>query len=147
MPLKQREAIVQQSHNCFLCLKTGHSVRDCNVRASCLCCGKKHHILLCRKMNPISESKDKESLEVDKRTDSSSEMDQALSNLSTNPNVILQTFKVVIRGNGKKRAARAIIDTGSQRSYLLRATAEEMSYEPTSCEYLQRSLFGDKHTG
>ncbi|KAF8782394.1 hypothetical protein HNY73_012686 [Argiope bruennichi] len=94
MPLKQREAIVQQSHNCFLCLKTGHSVRDCNVRASCLCCGKKHHILLCRKMNPISESKDKESLEVDKRTDSSSEMDQALSNLSTNPNVVLQTFKV-----------------------------------------------------
>ncbi|XP_055951657.1 uncharacterized protein LOC129987739 [Argiope bruennichi] len=98
-------------------------------------------------MNPISESKDKESLEVDKRTDSSSEMDQALSNLSTNPNVFLQTFKVVIRGNGKKRVARAIIDTGSQRSYLLRATAEEMSYEPTSCEYLQHSLFGGKHTG
>ncbi|XP_055952605.1 uncharacterized protein LOC129988406 [Argiope bruennichi] len=98
-------------------------------------------------MNPISESKDKGSLEVDKRTDSSSEMDQALSNLSTNPNVVLQTFKVVIRGNGKKRVARAIIDTGSQRSYLLRATAEEMSYEPTSCEYLQHSLFGGKHTG
>ncbi|XP_055936887.1 uncharacterized protein LOC129966485 [Argiope bruennichi] len=98
-------------------------------------------------MNPISESKDKESLEVDKRTDSSSEMDQAFSNLSTNPNVVLQTFKVVIRGNGKKRASRAIIDTGSQRSYLLRATAEEMSYEPTSCEYLQYSLFGGKHTG
>ncbi|KAF8786395.1 hypothetical protein HNY73_008116 [Argiope bruennichi] len=102
MPLKQREEQSQQSHNCFLCLKTGHSVRDCNVRASCLCCGTKHRILLCRKMNPISESKDKESLEVDKRTDSSSEMDQALSNLSTNPNVVLQTFKVVIRGNGKK---------------------------------------------
>ncbi|XP_055947158.1 uncharacterized protein LOC129980799 [Argiope bruennichi] len=74
-------------------------------------------------------------------------MDQALSNLSTNPNVVLQTFKVVIRGNGKKRIARAIIDTGSQRSYLLRATAEEMSYEPNSCEYLQHSLFGGKHTG
>ncbi|XP_055950866.1 uncharacterized protein LOC129984948 [Argiope bruennichi] len=103
-------------------------------------------LMVDEKMNPIPESKDKESLEVDKRTDSSSKMDQALSNLSTNPNVVLQTFKVVIRGNGKKRVARAIIDIGSQWSYLLRATAEEMSYEPTSCEYLQHSLFGGKHT-
>ncbi|XP_035229687.1 uncharacterized protein LOC118201658 [Stegodyphus dumicola] len=60
---------------------------------------------------------------------------------------MLQTFKVIIRSNGKKCVARATIDTASQRSYLLRSTAKEMNYEPQSCEYLQHSLFGGKDSG
>ncbi|XP_035206824.1 uncharacterized protein LOC118181737 [Stegodyphus dumicola] len=92
-------------------------------------------------------SKNEESPEVEKKTEISAEVDQALSNLSSTPDVMLQTFKVIIRSNGKKCVARAIIDTASQRSYLLRSTAKEMNYEPQSCEYLQHSLFGGKDSG
>ncbi|KAG8175306.1 hypothetical protein JTE90_008316 [Oedothorax gibbosus] len=47
MKLKEREELVQQSRCCFLCLKPNHTVNKCFMKTSCLCCGKKHNILLC----------------------------------------------------------------------------------------------------
>ncbi|XP_035218319.1 uncharacterized protein LOC118191607 [Stegodyphus dumicola] len=119
------------------------------VSKQCIFCSNSHFSGDCLKKDApkITMSKNEESPEVEKKTEISAEVDQALSNLSSTPDVMLQTFKVIIRSNGKKRVARAIIDTASQRSYLLRSTAKEMNYEPQSCEYLQHSLFGGKDSG
>ncbi|KFM78206.1 hypothetical protein X975_23902, partial [Stegodyphus mimosarum] len=138
MPLSQRESLAQQSHKCFLCLKSGHSVKNCNLKAGCLCCGKKHHIS--RKMRQITVSQNEESPAVEKKTEVSAEVDQALSNLSSTPDLMLQTFKVIIRGNGKKRVARAIIDTASQRSYLLRRTMNPRIVNICNTFYLEGKI-------
>lgn len=142
LPLKEREILVERSHCCFLCLRSGHQVRQCNVKAGCLSCGKRHHILLCRNMQSKSSSSDKVVASEEK-----SEKDTALANISKSPNVMLQTLMVIIRGNGKRRRARAIIDSASQRSYILKDTARDMNYEVDGFEYLQHALFGGNNTG
>ncbi|GBM21356.1 hypothetical protein AVEN_149923-1 [Araneus ventricosus] len=49
---------------------------------------------------------------------------------------------VTLRGRDKKRQARAIIDSASQRSYILRSTDDKMQFESSCKEKLSHSLFG-----
>lgn len=144
MSIKDRVNLVEKSGCCFLCLKPGHQVRKCYSKVTCLGCEKRHHILLCHniKQQTILPT-GKEISEIE----SSPNGDQALANVSKSPNVMLLTLTVLIRGNGKKRKARAIIDTASQRSYILKSTAKEMKYVRENWEYLQHSLFGGENTG
>lgn len=46
-----------------------------------------------------------------------------------------------IETSGKRRKVRALIDTGSQRSYILKKTANEMGYTPVGSESLIHTLF------
>ncbi|UYV84532.1 hypothetical protein LAZ67_X002484 [Cordylochernes scorpioides] len=57
-------------------------------------------------------------------------------------NVLLPTLRVTLKGNRSEKTARAIIDTGSQRSYILHSTAMEMEYEQSRREFFRHSLFG-----
>ncbi|UYV83961.1 hypothetical protein LAZ67_X000712 [Cordylochernes scorpioides] len=72
--------------------------------------------------------------------------DETLSNLSTSPDVLLPTLRVTLKGNRTEKTARAIIDTGSQRSYILHSTAMEMEYEQSRREFFRHSLFGGSST-
>lgn len=53
-----------------------------------------------------------------------------LSNHNGSEEVVLQTLMIKLKEKGKERPIRALIDTGSQRSYILKSTAEEMGYKP-----------------
>ncbi|GFT84316.1 integrase catalytic domain-containing protein [Trichonephila clavipes] len=46
----------------------------------------------------------------------------------------------------RERKARAIIDTGSQKSYILRSTAEELGFNLQREEEFRHSLFGGTKT-
>ncbi|KAG8176460.1 hypothetical protein JTE90_025029 [Oedothorax gibbosus] len=71
---------------------------------------KKHNILLCRSMQWKTELTEKNSASENKPVVVSAERDQVLASFCNKPSVALQTLKV-IRGNGKRRTARAIIDS------------------------------------
>ncbi|GFU10013.1 integrase catalytic domain-containing protein [Trichonephila clavipes] len=60
--------------------------------------------------------------------------------------VILQTLVVNVHGIKRERKARAIIDTGSQKSYILRSTAEELGFNLQREEEFRHSLFGGTKT-
>ncbi|GFW28583.1 integrase catalytic domain-containing protein [Trichonephila clavipes] len=60
--------------------------------------------------------------------------------------VILQTLVVNVHGIKRERKARAIIDTGSQKSYILRSTAEELGFNLQREEEFCHSLFGGTKT-
>lgn len=55
---------------------------------------------------------------------------QALANNSTNTQVLLQTLRVQLDGSGRSKIVRALIDTGSQKSYILGSTATSLGYTP-----------------
>ncbi|GFR09325.1 hypothetical protein TNCT_715731 [Trichonephila clavata] len=55
-----------------------------------------------------------------KTPDFEEKLDVSLSNHCAAEEVLLQTLQVDIKAGGKSRRVRALIDTGSQRSYLLR---------------------------
>ena len=66
----------------------------------------------------------------------------ALANNTGTPEVILQTLTVYLKGAAKKKVCQIIIDSGSQRSYVLRSSAEEMGYESIAEESISHTLFG-----
>ncbi|KAF8771729.1 hypothetical protein HNY73_019109 [Argiope bruennichi] len=72
--------------------------------------------------------------------------DETLANWSKSSNVFLQALSILVRGETTKHKARAIIDSGSQWSYILKETVEEMNYKAKWKEYLQHSLFGGSNT-
>ncbi|GBM36320.1 hypothetical protein AVEN_163254-1 [Araneus ventricosus] len=97
MSTEERQKAVQNSRSCFLCLEKGHVIAKCKRKTSCVICGKKHHILLCRNIQAGSKS----------------------------------PVSVNIRK-----------DETSQRSYILKSTADEMQFESSCKEKLSHSLFG-----
>lgn len=58
--------------------------------------------------------------------------------------VLLQTLIVKVRGNGQNKFVRCLIDTGSQKSYILKFVAEIMQYISES--NIIHSLFGGMET-
>uniref|UniRef100_A0A8D8QBF3 Peptidase aspartic putative domain-containing protein n=1 Tax=Cacopsylla melanoneura TaxID=428564 RepID=A0A8D8QBF3_9HEMI len=130
MTLSQKLDIVRNKQVCFACLKYGHRVSRCRLKAklSCQNCKGKHHTVLCPR-------------ESDAVTNSF---------VNTKPsNVLLQTLVVKIKGvNNKKqsRHARLMIDTGSQQSYVLDKTVSSLGYTPLRKESMRHALFGGSVT-
>ncbi|KAI5752980.1 hypothetical protein M8J77_022401 [Diaphorina citri] len=55
----------------------------------------------------------------------------------------MQTLSVYMKGNQEQlKKVRVLIDTGSQKSYVLTKTARELGYEPVKKEKVQHALFG-----
>jgi hypothetical protein len=48
------------------------------------------------------------------------------SKLSCSSKVLLQTLSCVVRNGERQKRVRALLDSGSQRSYILEKTAEEL---------------------
>jgi predicted aspartyl protease len=66
----------------------------------------------------------------------------AFSNYCCAEEVLLQTLLVYLETSGQRRKVRALIDTGLQRSYILKKTAKEMGYTPVGSASLIHTLFG-----
>ncbi|GBN70483.1 hypothetical protein AVEN_93934-1 [Araneus ventricosus] len=142
MSSEKRQKAVQNSRSCFLCLEKGHVIAKCRRKTSCGICGKKHHILLCRNIQARTKSPVSVNVRKDESKETVPQRDETLANLARTPNVLLQTLMVTLRGRDKKRQARAIIDSASQRSYILKSTADEMQFESSCKEKLSHSLIG-----
>ncbi|GFU56961.1 uncharacterized protein NPIL_398881 [Nephila pilipes] len=125
-------------------IREGHGVRTCSSKLNCQLCGKKHHLFLCRTLSlePNSSSVHKN----DEVREPMIQHNEVLANLSESPNVFLQTLTVLVEGENAKRKARAIIDSGSQRTYILKTTAEEIKNISKRREYVQYSLLGGINT-
>ncbi|GFT68798.1 hypothetical protein TNCV_684491 [Trichonephila clavipes] len=68
--------------------------------------------------------------------------DVSLSNNCAAEEVLLQTLQVNIKAGGKTRRIQALIDSGSQQSYLLKKTAHEMNLKPIEMKNIIPSVFG-----
>ncbi|XP_054713434.1 uncharacterized protein LOC129222896 [Uloborus diversus] len=143
LTLQERQGAVENKRCCFLCLRDGHGVKTCHSKMKCQLCGKKHHLFLCR---TFSQEHNSSTLKNNEMKEPVIQHDEAVANLSKSSNAFLQTLTVLVRGENIRRTARAVIDSGSQRPYILNATAEEMKYSSKRREYLQHALFGGSNT-
>ncbi|UYV74052.1 hypothetical protein LAZ67_11001974, partial [Cordylochernes scorpioides] len=134
LTLEDKLGKLKKKGACFRCLKYGHLSKFCKVKTSCTSCGElRYSRIMCPRKNQNA-------------TPARGMMrDETLTNLTT-PVVLLPTLRVTIRGKCKERMGRILIDTGSQRSYVLQDTAEEMGYECSKKESLRHSLFGGSNT-
>ncbi|XP_042913785.1 uncharacterized protein, partial [Parasteatoda tepidariorum] len=89
---------------------------------------------MCPNLSPSQKVEIQESQEVPQNL--------ALANHNVSEEVLLQTLLVVINHGGKRSVVRALIDTGSQCSYVLKSTVERMKIKPVGFETLNHVVFG-----
>lgn len=141
MQLSERIEVVKRNKCCLICMKRNHIAKFCKFKQKCLLCDRKHVPLLCPNLK-------RSNADVPEKTEAGvvPVEGNVLANV-TSDKVLLPTIMVNIRGTGVQKTARAVIDTGSQRSYVLRKTAQEMNYLPTSEETIVHTLFGGQRSG
>ncbi|XP_044766589.1 uncharacterized protein LOC123322673 [Coccinella septempunctata] len=65
-----------------------------------------------------------------------------MTNQTLTTHVFLQTLRLSLRGNKGVRSVRGLVDSGSQRSYILRSTAAALNLKPKRTEKITHCLFG-----
>lgn len=139
MSLKERLEKLRESKCCLRCLKPGHFAKQCQLFIQCHLCKRSHHIILCPE---LPESK-VESIASEK---GSTTVQTAISSPICMKEVTLMTLMVELGAGSRKRKARCLLDCGSQRSYILKSTAESLNLKSISSENLTHTLFGGTRT-
>ncbi|XP_018394550.1 PREDICTED: uncharacterized protein LOC108773288 [Cyphomyrmex costatus] len=135
MNIEDRREVLKEKNACFNYLKIGHLCKKYRVNIKCAWCSKRHVILMC------TEVTRKETVTKEAEHNKESTEESNLASIFENPQVFLQTLRVKLRNSDAEYIVRAIIDTGSQRSYILKQTAEMMGYEPVGEQLITHSLF------
>ena len=124
-----RKTILRKQGRCFVCLDTGHLMRNCQSKYTCNKCKKKHHISLC-----------------DANT-STSEVPEVQHNnfVSSYNGVLLQTASADFSdiGDSKSLSARVLFDSGSQRSYVSLDICAKLDLKPIRKERVNIKTFGE----
>ncbi|GFS34452.1 integrase catalytic domain-containing protein [Trichonephila inaurata madagascariensis] len=130
---------------CYICLKRGHMSHSCRSDVKCIICNKRHYAVLCSKL-PLRSGLETESASVENSTTASSSSSNVLANQACTSEVLLQTLVVVLQNGNHRSLVRALIDTGSQKSYILKSTAEKLAFKNEGEEEFIHSLFGGTKT-
>ncbi|GFQ80591.1 transposon Ty3-G Gag-Pol polyprotein [Trichonephila clavata] len=127
LSLEERKNILLRKGACFNCLKVAkHLSRNCPMnKTKCEICSGLHHKFFCFKQ----QKREIESLSTD------------LTNQNTGE-VFLQTLTVYIENKNSKQLVRAILDTGSQKSYISEYAAKFIGLKSIGKETITHGLFG-----
>ncbi|GFS56552.1 uncharacterized protein TNIN_278181 [Trichonephila inaurata madagascariensis] len=101
--------------------------------------------IICSKL-PLRSGLETESASVENSTIASSSSSNVLTNQACTSEVLLQTLVIVLQNGNHKSLVRALIDTGSQKSYILKSTAENLGFKYEGEEEFIHSLFGGSKT-
>ncbi|UYV78892.1 hypothetical protein LAZ67_17000163 [Cordylochernes scorpioides] len=125
MSIKERRKRIKNAKCCFSCLQPGHISSNCRRR-----------ITEC-----IRSDEDKEQVE-DCDVSPTVENGVSFSGLSASSLILLQTLKIKVEGATSAKVVRALLDTGSQRSYILSKTAQDLGLSTIGQESLKHVVFG-----
>ncbi|KYQ52444.1 hypothetical protein ALC60_08432 [Trachymyrmex zeteki] len=71
---------------------------------------------------------------------------QSLTNLSLSPRVFFQTLRVKLVNGCKERVVRAVLDSGSHRSYILGHVVKQLDFKQLGTQTMMHLLFGGTKT-
>ena len=123
---------------CLSCLKVGHMAKACKSTVKCLICQKRHVTLMCPELGTNKRA-------VDDAKPSSDNVERTAtvhSQLNCTSEVLLQTLRCVIRSGDRQKEVRVLLDPGSQKSYILEKTAQQLGLESHGEVKLCHLLFG-----
>ncbi|XP_054709780.1 uncharacterized protein LOC129219413 [Uloborus diversus] len=151
---------LKTDNRCFKCFKKFHLSRVCNDKSACFKCnGKNHHESICFR-NSDERSNSSKSLEQLKTSEntlvaSNSNNESVVPNVNANAfvsqnssnalsakNVLLQTCTVVICTESDSKTTRAILDQGSERSFIKDTLVKSLNLKPIRTEKLSVFAFG-----
>ncbi|CAC5425230.1 unnamed protein product [Mytilus coruscus] len=131
---------------CYICLKSGHRLRDCTSDRKCVYCGKtkKHHRSLCLKKFATNRTEISNLADEAVETTESVSLTTESSFLSSGDIVLMQTAKTVITNMSDtcNEEIRLLLDSGSQRTYVSETLARKLKLKVESVEEVSVITFG-----
>jgi hypothetical protein len=132
-----RKEILRKTGRCFVCLRRNHTSRNCRSRVRCTNCNGRHHTTICLRSNDQASSVTS--------VPSSHEETNAMYINSDTP-ILLQTAKLNLinpeEASHPPITVRAVLDRGSQRTYITQRTRERLRLLTKSTEFLRIKTFG-----
>ncbi|KAF2879705.1 hypothetical protein ILUMI_26468 [Ignelater luminosus] len=141
----RKKELIMKKKGCFRCLAMGHQAKCCRARLQCVICAKSHVTLMCPELPAHKQNSCKSNEKREPEQTGTEFGEPALANYSCS-HVFLQTLRVQVNGGSSVREVRALIDTGSQRSYILASTALDLGCTSKGKERIIPSLFGGAET-
>lgn len=114
-----RRQFVNKNNICFNCLVKGHKVANCRQSSCCKKCGRRHHSMLhiTYPVKPLTNSVEENPAATGNTVSLKTEIDST--------QVILATAQITVKAkNGNIYILRALIDQGSQASFVTEAAAQ-----------------------
>ena len=141
MSYAQKKRRTMDKRACLACLKVGHIAKSCQSKRKCMVCHGKHVTLMCPELDTERRMTERPERVQTNSADNCGGMG-VHSKLNCTSDVVLQTLRCVINNANGKRQVRVLLDTGSQRSYILESTARQLSAEPVGEAEVCHLLFG-----
>ncbi|CAH2094399.1 unnamed protein product [Euphydryas editha] len=128
----ERRAISQSLGVCFNCLGNNHTSKVCRVLSKCRICQRKHHTLLHPKNQSGASEAATPAVSTAPHESASEEVPDVSANIATHfmkgqahGQVLLATALVKAESqNGSSQILRALVDQGSQASFITEAAAQ-----------------------
>ena len=146
-----RKEALQISGRCYLCLRKGHLSRYCRSSAVCgKCCGR-HHSSICASSNPSANepSNPNNPQTSNQQQESHPPRQTSAMYVDAQTPILLQTAMLCLcdaKGSACPPACvevRAIMDTGSQRTYVTSRVKQSLRLPISGIESLHIKIFGN----
>ncbi|UYV65562.1 hypothetical protein LAZ67_3004702 [Cordylochernes scorpioides] len=171
MSLEEKRKVIREKKVCFKCLKGRHLARYCRTKVRCYNCGSSHFLIMCtrgdrnnkeaaqlgiepeltnqnseRVKQRVSHRENSESFDATVKPNEDLKRHNDCSNQVCQRNVALQTLMLNVIAPKGRKLVRAFLDSGSQHTYILKTTAEELGLKPVTKETVHHALFGGMQT-
>lgn len=148
-----RKEALRRSGRCYVCLRKRHISRDCRSSGNCNKCRGRHHVTICPRTNTRSDASPPTASPGPTQggTGGASGSTQGLTNtlyVDAQTPVLLQTARLRIYNLDDATSPptsiviRAILDSGSQRTYVTSRIKEILHLIPKQMESLRIKTFG-----
>lgn len=150
-----RKEALRKNGRCYVCLRKGHISRDCRSSGSCSKCRGRHHVTVCSRKNESAGNP--LTTPPGSLTEGREGMNQAPGGIRGSTNtmyvdsqtpILLQTAKLRLYNPTNVTTppncieARAIMDSGSQRTYVTSRLRESLHLPTKRTESLHIKTFG-----
>ena len=155
-----RKQILRSSGRCFVCLRKGHISKDCRSKSKCPKCGGRHHFSICLKTrsregrsepsthsSTVSGSNSAPSPRLDPEATPFVAPPTTTTSMYVNASktVLLQTARTSVYNPQEPRSSlevRAVLDAGSQRSYITTKVKNLLRLVPKGQQSMSILTFG-----
>ncbi|XP_040079423.1 uncharacterized protein LOC120850811 [Ixodes scapularis] len=141
--LAEKKRRLQADRRCFRCTKANHMARLCRGAPSCGKCQGGHASTMCnpnhapgKTSTRLNETKPKEPAPVAMH----------VRGRNSKPAVLLQTLTAWAESTNKRKLARIIFDSGSQRSFITEELSQRLDCKLLGTEILTIGVFGGEST-
>ena len=140
--VEERRKKLREAGRCFICLRRGHLARLCHSKKKCAHCSGRHHDSICSRVAPEPPTKAAPSLNPE-----AAAFESTASTLcvGATKSVLLPTAQVDVYKSETPQQTlrvRAILDTGSQRSYITSRVKEALTLRKEGERCMAITTFG-----